>query len=261
MPSISVIIIARNEKNNIEDCVRSAQLVADEVVVFDGDSTDNTATLAQALGAKAFSVPATQWQGYGEQRRRAQSKATGDWCFWLDADERITPELAAEIKDFVVKKPRNAIMAVPRLNHAFGACIRHCGYYPDRVLRLHHRDYTRYNDSLVHEKLELPSDAQIINAKADLVHYTYVSMEQLLRKQVSYGLQWADNRYRKTQKGCFWFTPFMKGAFMFLRKYFILGGFLDGKAGFVISATSVTYTFSKYMALYVLAFKARQEKK
>ncbi len=86
-------------------------------------------------------------------------------------------------------------------------------------------------------------------------------MEQLLRKQVSYGLQWADNRYRKTQKGCFWFTPFMKGAFMFLRKYFIQGGFLDGKAGFVISATSVTYTFSKYMALYVLAFKARQEKK
>lgn len=261
MNTLCVIIIARNESTNISACIASAKLCADEVVVFDGGSTDNTVDLAQKAGATVYSGSVGAWQGFGEQRRRIQKTIKAKWIFWLDADERITEELAKEIKEFISTRPDNSILAVARRNHAFGVRIKHCGYYPDRVLRLHAKAFTSYNTALVHEKLELPTTAEVINSQYDLLHYTYNSMEQLLRKQISYGLLWAENKYRKTKKGCMFYTPFIKGLLTFLRKYFIQGGILDGKAGFIISATSVSYTFCKYMALYVIAFQHKQKEK
>ena len=257
MTSISALVIARNESANIAECIKSMQDIADEIIVLDGGSKDDTVNIAESLGARV--VHHHEWEGYGKQRQKLQKYATKDWCVWLDADERLTPELREEIRAFTEKAKTNEILNISRANHAFGIRIRHCGYFPDRVLRVHSRTYTTYNDSLVHEKLVLPADAKIIDSKNSMLHYTYDTYLNMQMKQVKYASEWAKNKYTKKGRGCCFLTPFIKGGFSFLRKYIFQLGILDGRIGFLISASTSSYTFNKYLCLYQIAMEKKHE--
>ena len=258
MASLSALVIARNESANIAECIKSMQDIADEIIILDGGSTDDTVKIAEGFGARVVHHP--EWEGYGKQRQKLQNYATCDWCLWLDADERLTDELRHEIREFIEKARQNEVLNISRANHVFGVRIHHCGYFPDRVYRVHYRTYTKYNDSLVHEKLDLPSDAVTVNSKNSMIHYTYATYQNLLFKQTKYADEWAKNRYQKKHKGCCFITPFVKAAFAFFRMFFLQLGFLDGRMGFLISACASSYTFNKYLCLYQIALEHNRKK-
>ena len=149
MPSLSVTVITKNEAHNIEACLRSVAF-ADQVIVLDSGSTDNTVEIARTLGAEV-SIN-TDWQGFGVQKNRALALAKSDWVLSIDADERLTAELQAEIQE-VLNTPVFDAYRFPRLSSYCGQYIRHSGWYPDYVTRVFRRDAARFSDELVHERL------------------------------------------------------------------------------------------------------------
>ena len=159
-------------------------------------------------------------------------------------------KLIAEIKKFIETAKENDILAIPRLNHFLGQKVKHCGFYPDYVLRLHHNSYTTYDAAFVHEKLIEKADTNIVHAKEPFLHYTHNTIDSYYSKQLYYTTLWAKNYYHKKHKVCSIFAPFYKAAFTFIKKYFLQLGFLDGRIGVIVSATSAQYTFTKYLILY-----------
>jgi glycosyltransferase involved in cell wall biosynthesis len=163
--TLSVILIANNESANILDCLASVGF-ADQIIVVDSGSTDNTVELARSVGAHV--VQTTDWPGFGAQKNRALDLATCDWVFSIDADERVTPELAEQLKAAIKNdikndsKGNNSIgqhdaYEIPRLTQFCGQWIRHCGWTPDHVLRLFKRGSARFSNDLVHERAKTRS--------------------------------------------------------------------------------------------------------
>jgi glycosyltransferase involved in cell wall biosynthesis len=146
---LSVIIITRNESANIVACLESVAF-ADEVIVLDGQSTDDTVALAQKQGAKVFL--ADSWEGFGPQKNKALSFASHEWVLSIDADERVSADLSLEIKR-VLSQPSFTLYDIPRLTNFCGQWIHHCGWRPDRVTRLFQKHTARFSDDVVHEKL------------------------------------------------------------------------------------------------------------
>jgi glycosyltransferase involved in cell wall biosynthesis len=146
---LSVIIITRNESANILACLESVAF-ADEVIVLDGQSTDDTVHLARNSGAKVFI--AQSWEGFGPQKNKALSYASHDWVLSIDADERVSADLAFEIQQ-VLSQPKHTLYDIPRLTNFCGQWIHHCGWRPDCVARLFKKHTARFSDDVVHEKL------------------------------------------------------------------------------------------------------------
>ncbi len=247
-PSVSVIILTKNESANIADCIASAKLIADQIVVADGESTDRTVEIAEEAGAEVALLPS--WDGWGIKRRQAQERCRGDYVLHLDADERITPELAAELKAALAAAQGHEIFALPRCNHLFGAQIRHCGWYPDYVKRCYKRTFTQYNEARVHEHVEEPQGSRIVYLKHPLLHYTYQSMQQCLEKQKNYALNFAEEKGARGKRVSLISIP-LRALFTFIRVYFLRLGFLDGRFGWWNAWSSAGYTLNKYLALYV----------
>lgn len=155
---LSVVMIAKNAADLLPDCLASVAW-ADEIVILDSGSTDNTADVARAAGAKVFTD--TDWQGYGIQRQRAQGYATGDYVLMIDTDERVTPELRQAIQTVLAAPQPGAVYSIARRNYFLGRFMRHSGWYPDRVMRLYARERYQYNNNLVHESLAC-DNAQVI---------------------------------------------------------------------------------------------------
>lgn len=246
--SLSVIILTKNEAANIAQCIQSTQGLADEIVVFDSRSDDATAAIAQKLGAKVFQGKGSE--GWGQKRQEAQSLTTGDWILHLDADERLTPGLIEELKKHLSEAKGTEIFAIARANHLFSSPIRHCGWYPDYVLRCYKKDHTSYNDAKVHEHVEVKQDSKVIYLKEPMLHYTYRDLEQCLTKQRNYALAFAREKHAKGKKVSLW-TVGLRGLFSFIRVYIIRKGFLDGRWGLWNAFSTSTYTMNKYLALYV----------
>ena len=247
VPSVSVIILTRNESANIVDCIRSTDGLASEVLVIDGQSTDDTCQKAQEAGARV--VKLTTWEGWGHKRQQAQLAASGTYILHLDADERLTPPLKAELSVALAKAQGNEIFALPRHNHLFGQSIAHCGWSPDYVLRCYRNDYTKFNDAKVHEHVLVPADGKVVYLKAPLLHYTYQSMEQCLRKQMNYALHFAQEKDERGKRVALCSIP-LRGLFTFMRVYILRRGFLDGRWGLWNAISSASYTVNKYLALY-----------
>ena len=148
-PTLSIIVITKNEERDLPRCLRSVWF-ADEIIVVDSGSSDRTVDIASEYTDKVFSY--TDWQGFGTQKNRALSHATGDWVLSLDADEWLTAELCQEIRS-VISHPDQSIYEFPRLSSFCGSVIRHGGWYPDYVARLFKRGSTSFSDDLVHERL------------------------------------------------------------------------------------------------------------
>ena len=269
MPTLAIAMIVKNEADNLVACLRSCEGLADEIIVVDGGSTDNTAAIATEFGAKVFAKP--HWEGFGLQRRFAQSHVTSDWVFWIDADERLTPELKSAIKAALVQESNhpnypnhpthsnnptqpsnspNIIYSVARLSWVFGRFIRHSGWYPDRVLRLHPTRLTQYTDAPVHERLDVPYGVTVKPLAGDLLHYTYKDLQHYLVKSAQYADLWAQQRQARGKRGSL-LQGVMHGVGCFMRMYMLKAGFLDGRQGFLLALLSAHSTFAKYADLWV----------
>ena len=149
MQSLSVIYLCKNADEYFSKSIAQVAKIADEIIIYTGAQED-IQLKELALQYKANLVIDPKWEGYGIQRQKAQAKATCKFCLWIDSDEILTDKLIDEIKKFIETSKENDILAIPRLNHFLGQTVKHCGYYPDYVLRLHLNSYTTYDDAFVH---------------------------------------------------------------------------------------------------------------
>lgn len=242
MSSVSVIVITLNEAENIQDCLKSVEW-ADEIVVVDAESVDGTAELSREFTQKVY---VREWQGFSAAKNFALQNCTCEWVLWLDADERVTPELKAEMQQ-TVQSPKHVGYEMPRLANFLGRWIRHSGWYPGHVLRLFRRDTGSFNDALVHEGVAL--NGSVGRLQADLLHYTDRTLEHYFKKFNHYTSLAADQLHEQNRTFR-WHALLLRPPFMFFRMYILKRGFLDGLQGFMLALLSACYVFAKYAKLW-----------
>ncbi|EJL6480628.1 TPA: glycosyltransferase family 2 protein [Vibrio cholerae] len=246
-PTLAVALIVKNEARHLDECLQTVHDWVDEIVVLDSGSHDETEQVARRYTEK-FYVNA-KWPGFGPQRQLAQSYVQSDYVLWLDADERVTPELKQSILQAVATNKPDTLYQFARLSWVFGRFIRHSGWYPDRVLRLYPTQLTRYNDALVHEKVHVEPSMKVETLAGDAIHYTYNDVHHYLVKSAGYAKAWADQRQAKGKKASL-SQGIVHAVGCFLKMYLLKRGFLDGKQGFLIALLSAHSTFVKYADLW-----------
>ena len=251
MPTLSVILITRNEEANLADCLASLEGIAQQIVVVDTNSSDRTLDIAKSYGA-VIAQP-QDWPGFGPQKNRALDLATGEWVLSLDADERLTPALKSEIVTAIHHSAHVDCFAIPRLSWYCGRFIRHSGWNPDYVDRLFKRGSARFSDDLVHERL-LPS-GQVAKLENPMLHYSFMNYSQVLQKIDRYSTASAEQAFAKCKTS----TPLkavLHGAWSFFRTYFLRAGFLDGPQGFTLAMSNAQGTYYRYVKLWHLIREA-----
>ena len=238
MPKVTVTVITRNEAANIDAALASVAW-ADEIVVVDAESTDDTAAIARRRPAR---VEVRPWPGYSAQKNYAASLASHDWILSLDADERVSPELASEIQALLRSEPAHRGYRVPRLSHYLGRWIRGTDWYPDYQLRLYDRRAGQWNGRPVHESVALNGEPGRLSN--DLQHFPYRDISHHLQTIDRYTTLAADQMRAEGR------TPSIAGIllhpwFAFLRNYILRGGFRNGSAGVVVSILNSYYVFLK----------------
>jgi glycosyltransferase involved in cell wall biosynthesis len=238
---LSAAIITYNEEANIADCLESVAW-ADEIVVVDAMSTDRTREIASRYTPKVFT---RQWDGYTAAREYALSRCTSEWVLAVDADERVTPELRAEIAG-AVGAPGFDGYLIPRKAFFLGRWIKHCGWYPGRVLRLFKRDRVWVTDRKVHEGMRVKGTVGTL--KEPMLHYTYLSVRDYFARFDSYTtLAARELRERGRKAGILDLT--VRPLFQFIKMYLARLGILDGFEGLVLCVFSGLYVFVKYVKL------------
>ena len=246
MAKVSVLILAKNEEKNISACIESVKNFADEIIVIDDFSTDSTAEICKNLGAKIFQRALNG--DWGSQKTFAIQQATCDWIFIIDADERVTPELSAEIKKILAADEKKFAWRCARLNYFYGQALKHGGWFPDYVTRLLPREGTSVQ-GLVHEKVVHPYSEKKIDSSKHLIHYPYRDWTHNLNKMNTYTNFMAKRMFEEGRRANFFdiiFRPLWAG----FRMYILRGGFLDGAVGFIMSGFHAFYTMAKYVKLY-----------
>lgn len=231
-PGLSVIVIARNEATRIRRCLDAVSW-AEELVVVDGDSTDATAAICRACGARVTVRPMRE--GFGEQKAFALAQARQPWVLSIDADELITPTLRDEIEAALAAPASRVGYRIPRLTSYLGRPIRHCGWYPLPVLRLFRRDRGRFTDALVHE--EVLVDGPVGDLHTDLLHSSYDSLAIHAAKTRLYsGLEarMLERDGVRPDGWRAWWLLVLRPAWVFARKYVGQGGWREGWHGVVL---------------------------
>ncbi|MDD2701964.1 MAG: glycosyltransferase family 2 protein [Sideroxydans sp.] len=241
MPGLSVILITKNEAANIRACLESVAW-ADERIVVDSGSSDDTVAIARSMGAQVYGH---DWPGFGPQKNRALGYATGDWVFSIDADERVTAELRAELEQAMREGAAEGYYC-PRLSQFCGTFIHHSGWYPDYVLRLFKRGKGRFSDSLVHESVQL--QGRSAKLRSPLLHYSYLDRADVERKVLHYSDAAAQQMHAAGKR-----TTLQRAAlsatWAFVRTWIIRLGVLDGRAGWGIAMMNARTTWLKYRKL------------
>ncbi|HEY1611493.1 MAG TPA: glycosyltransferase family 2 protein [Paraburkholderia sp.] len=243
--TLGVALITRNAAARLGHCL-DALAFADAIVVIDGGSTDGTADIARAHRARV--IEQTDWPGFGPQKNRALDALGTDWVLSIDADEVVSPELAASIRAAIVA-PQGDVYAVDRLSNFCGSWIKHGGWYPDWIPRLFRRGAARFSDDLVHERLVFEGAAQRLTGK--LLHYSYDDYEAVLRKLDAYSSAGARQRAAAGKRGSFG-QAVARGAWAFVRTYLLRAGFLDGRAGFMIAVFNAETVYYRFLKLALL---------
>lgn len=244
---ISVIIPAKNEERNLNRCLSSVAW-ADEVVLLDNHSTDRTAQIA--LSFPNVKRVETDWLGFAGTKIFGLGHAAHPWILWLDADEEIPADLAAEIRAAVAAAEFDAF-DFPRRTDFLGEWVLHCGWYPGRVIRLFRRERATFNDRILHEGVDLLPGARLGHLSKDLLHYSYPSLRQYFDKMNGYGLPGAQELRRRGRRFR-WVDLVLRPPLTFLKSYFLQGGYRDGAKGFIISVGSAFSMFIRYANLYYL---------
>ena len=249
MQTLSAMINTYNEEKNIADCLKCLHWV-DEVVVVDSGSTDKTLEIVQHYAHKVISVPPGN---FAHIRNAGLKHLTSDWVLIVDADERITPELQAEIQNIVINKHTEIGFRIPRKNLFMKRWIKHCGWYPDYVLRLFRNHPQHTFSGLVHESVVLKG--QVGTCSQPMIHYTYNGLEQYITKFNRYttlAAEMIENKGRRVTIMHLIIRPPLE----FIKMFFLKRGFLDGIDGFIISSLSSMYIFVKFTKAWLKQQKA-----
>jgi glycosyltransferase involved in cell wall biosynthesis len=245
-PTLGVAIITHNAATRLAECLQSVAF-ADQIVVIDGGSTDDTVAIAHTHGARVLTQ--RDWPGFGPQKNRALDALSTDWVLSIDADEIVSADLAASIRSTLAAPAAN-VYAVDRLSSFCGRWIHHSGWYPDWIPRLFKRGAARFSDDLVHERLVFDTPAQRLTGK--LMHYSYEDFETVLRKLDTYSTAGARQRHAAGQRGSIG-KAVGRGAWAFVRTYLLRRGFLDGRAGFMIAVFNAETVYYRFLKLARLA--------
>lgn len=249
---ISAVIITFNEEKNIEDAIRSVSW-ADEVLVVDSESTDRTRELAESAGARVLINP---WPGFSLQKQFAADHAASDWIFSLDADERVSEVLQAEIGMIRDNGVSAEGYKVPRLSYYMSRAIKHGGWYPDLQLRLFDRRKGQWNGAVIHETVQMEPGARVGKLSGDILHYSVESAEHHNRMIAERYAPLGAQRMYETGRRTTHLKAVFAAWFAFIRAYLLKAGFLDGFAGFCIAYFSAHHAFMKHLMLIELQRKA-----
>ncbi|AMO25127.1 glycosyltransferase family 2 protein [Ramlibacter solisilvae] len=244
-PRLTVIIITRNESARLRACLESVAF-ADELVVVDSGSTDDTVAIAQALGANVRQT--ADWPGFGPQKNRALDMARGEWVLSIDADERVTPRLRASIEAAMVQS-RFEAYTVDRRSSYCGQYMRHSGWYPDRLVRLFRRGKARFSGDLVHERLLVDGTAGAL--EGELLHESFDDFESVLDKVNRYSSDSARALDARGVRGSLG-KAVGHGFWAFVRTYLFKRGFLDGRLGFALAVSNAQGAYYRYLKLWLL---------
>lgn len=245
MVQISVLILAKNEEKNICDCITSCSF-ADEILVIDDGSTDKTQEIAEGLGARV--IHHSMNGDWGGQQTFAIQQAKHPWIFFIDADERCTPELCEEIRGKVNSGERYGYW-VRRINHFKHRIVKHGPLSPDWVCRLMPKEGS-YVEGFVHPKIVHQFEDKKL--KSDMLHYTYETWEQYLNKMNHYSTLAAKKNKDAGKKSNFILDIILRPAFAFFKMYILKLGFLDGQIGYMLSKNYANYTMNKYIKMKFL---------
>ena len=245
MPKLSVTVITRDEAADIADALQSVAW-ADEIIVVDSESTDGTAAIA---GRYTSRVTTRAWPGYVAQKNYAASMAAHDWILSLDADERVTPELADEIRGVMQTEPRHAGFRMPRVTWHLGRWIRTTDWYPDYQLRLYDRRAAEWSGRYVHESVAVRGT--VGQLRHELHHFAYRNIADHLETIDRYTTLAARQMFESGRRAG-WLQLAGHPPLAFLRNYLLRGGIRDGKAGLVVSATNSYYVLLKFAKLWEL---------
>ncbi|KTD06503.1 lipopolysaccharide biosynthesis glycosyltransferase [Legionella gratiana] len=234
--TLSVIIITKNEEQNIRRCLESVRF-ADEIIVLDSGSTDNTVVIAKEYTEHVYS---TDWPGYGAQKQRALSKAQSDWVLNLDADESVSQELQQEMLEAMASDSADAFRVAIQM-YFYNQPLKYSSS-PKRHARLFKRANAHFSNDIVHEKIVLPAEARIGKIKNPIMHHSFKDVSHVLYKLNKYSSYSAKTYISKQRKPSF--SKTLAGSiWMFFRCYVVQRGFLDGKRGFLFAVFNAQGTF------------------
>jgi glycosyltransferase involved in cell wall biosynthesis len=246
MPQLAVVIITFNEEKNIARCLDSIQGIADDVVIIDSFSTDETERICKNYNVRFIQ---RKWEGYSNTKNYANAQAQYDWVLSLDADEALSEELKQSI--LTIKQTQElSTYKFHRLTNYCGTWIKHCGWYPDTKIRLFDRRITQWEGS-IHERLIIHSNASAVLLKGDCLHYSYYTLEQHYLQTEKFSTLIAESMFEKGKKVSvfkMWLSPAVK----FFSDYIIKRGILDGSAGYTICKISAYTSYLKYKKLRAL---------
>ncbi len=239
---ITGIVITLNEEKNIQACIQSLRQVCSEVIVVDSGSSDATVKIAKSLKAKVIYHP---FIGDGPQKNVGLQYASNNWILSLDADERISEEMARSINEMQLDNVDVPAYSFNRRNFIGSRWIKTCGWYPDRLVRLYDKRFTRYSEEKAHGAIEIEN---IIHLKVDILHYGYRNVGQLFFKADKFSSAGAKILYQRGKKAGP-LSPFLHGLALFIRQYFFQRGFLGGVDGFTVALSGFVSAYLKYARL------------
>jgi glycosyltransferase involved in cell wall biosynthesis len=258
--TLSVAMITKNEEANLERTLASVSW-ANEIVIVDSGSTDDTETVARKAGARFF---IEQWKGFAGQKNSSIAKCSSDWILSLDADEAISPELAKQIQEILEEETEGKIFFLPRRNHFLGRWIKHGGYYPDPKLRLFPRGTCLFDERAVHETMRQVRNDVVLEQKTlagDILHHCYPTLEDYVEHMNRYSTLGAESAIfsGKTSSGlaAFKINVLLNPLATFVYNYVFRLGFLDGREGFLLHLYHSSYISWKYAKAWDRARKTR----
>ncbi len=244
---LSVIIITKNESEHIARCLDSVSW-ADEIIVLDSGSTDNTVDICKRYTADVYQ---TDWPGFGPQKQRALDKVSGDWVLSLDADEYVPDALKIEIQQ-AIQQIETRGFEIPRLSSYCGKQMKHGGWWPDYVLRLFQRKYGQFTHDIVHERIIVTGI--IHKLETPLLHEAFIDPEEVLDKVNSYSSLGAKSLFEQGQSTTL-LKALLKGIWAFFRTYILKASCLDGTQGLMLAISNAEGTYYKYVKLLHLQHK------
>lgn len=249
MPKISAVIITKNEEKNIAQCLQSLIEVVKEIVVIDAYSTDKTIEIAEKIGAKVFQK---EWKGYSQNKNFGNDLAKNDWILSIDADEVLSPELITSIHELTLENSK--VYSFNRLNNYCGQWIKYSNWHPDWKIRLFNKKQVTWSGDFVHEKLTFDKHITVVRLAGLLYHYSYQNSEDHWQRIEKYAQLSAQQLFQDGKKATFvklWLSPIAR----FIKTYFFKKGFLDGKAGWIISVRNAYLVNRKYRLLQEMQTK------
>ena len=245
MEHLSVVIITKNNESIIEKCLQSVAW-ADEIVVIDSGSTDNTISICNKYNCKVIE---SDWLGFGRTKQLAVKYASHNWIFSIDSDEVCSKQLKEDITHKINSENNVAGYRIKRQTYYLNKPIRYCGWQNDYPLRLFRKDKGTFNSNEIHEFVEI--EGQIENIRSLLLHYSFPTISSHIEKMNIYTSLSARVSFEKNKQSSL-LTAILKGSFKFFKMYVLQLGFMDGMPGLILSKNSAFGVYMKYLKIYEL---------